>query len=278
MHYVAPASLAEALDLMATGDLVALAGGTDFYPAQVDRQLDQPVLDITRIDDIRGITVGNGLLRVGALTTWSEIAAADLPAGCRALQQAAIEVGGRQIQNVATIGGNLCNASPAADGIPPLLITDASVELASSEGERRVPLDDFLVGYLQTLIRPDEILTAVLIPMENTGGRSTFLKLGSRRYLVISIAMVAARVELAPDGTIELARVAVGACSPVAQRLVSLEADLQGVDPVAADQVIAAHHFDTLAPIDDPRAPASYRMEAAQTLVTRAVESCLGVA
>jgi CO/xanthine dehydrogenase FAD-binding subunit len=278
VHYVAPTSLAEALDLMATGDLVALAGGTDFYPAQVDRPLDQPVLDITGIGDIRGIAVGDDVVRIGALTTWSEIAAADLPAGCRALQQAAVEVGGRQIQNVASIGGNLCNASPAADGIPPLLITDASVELASATGTRRVPLDEFLVGYRQTLIRRDEILTAVLIPTENTVGRSSFLKLGSRRYLVISIAMVAASVQLAPDGTIEVARVAVGACSPVAQRLVSLEADLRGVDGAAADQVVAAHHFDTLAPIDDPRAPASYRMEAAKTLVARAVDSCLGVA
>jgi len=276
VHYVAPTSLAEALDLLATGERVALAGGTDFFPAHVDRPLNEPVLDITSIDDIRGIVVSDAHLRIGALTTWSEIAAADLPVGCRALQQAAAEVGGRQIQNVATIGGNLCNASPAADGIPPLLVTDASVELASTAGTRQVPLDEFLVGYRQTLLRPDELLTAVLIPTDSTGGRSGFLKLGSRRYLVISIAMVAVRLEVAADNTIEVARVAVGACSPVAQRLVSLEADLAGVEATTAGQVIAAHHFETLAPIDDPRAPASYRLDAARTLVTRALESCLG--
>jgi len=276
VHYVAPTSLAEALDLMATGERMALAGGTDVYPAHVARSLDEPVLDITGIEDMRGIAASNDHLRIGALTTWSEIADADLPGGCRALQQAAVEVGGRQIQNVATIGGNLCNASPAADGIPPLLVADASVELASAAGTRRVPLDEFLVGYRQTLLRPDELLTAVLIPTESTGGISKFLKLGSRRYLVISIVMVAVRVEMASDDTIAAVRVAVGACSPVAQRLVSLEADLSGVDAAAAGEVISDAHLETLDPIDDPRSSATYRLAAARTLVARALDSCLG--
>jgi len=278
VHYVAPTSLAEALDLMATGERMALAGGTDIYPAHVARSLDEPVLDITGIEDMHGIAASNDHLRIGALTTWSEIAVADLPKGCRALQQAAVEVGGRQIQNVATIGGNLCNASPAADGIPPLLVADASVELASAAGVRQVPLYEFLVGYRQTLLRPDELLTAVLIPAKSTGGTSKFLKLGSRRYLVISIAMVAVRVELAPNNTIEAVRVAVGACSPIAQRLVSLEADLGGLDAAAAGEVISDRHFETLTPIDDPRSSATYRLEAARTLVVRALDSCLGAA
>ena len=278
MHYVAPTSLAEALDLLATSERMTLAGGTDIYPAHVARSLDEPVLDIAGIEDMHGIAASSDHLRIGALTTWSEIAVADLPEGCRALQQAAVEVGGRQIQNVATIGGNLCNASPAADGIPPLLVTDASVELASAAGVRQVPLDEFLVGYRQTLLRPDELLTAVLIPTESTGGSSKFLKLGSRRYLVISIAMVAVRVELASDDTIAAVRVAVGACSPVAQRLVSLEADLGGLDAAAVGEVIADRHFETLAPIDDPRSSATYRLDAARILVARALDSCLGAA
>ena len=135
-----------------------------------------------------------------------------------------------QIQNAGTIGGNLCNASPAADGVPPLLALDAEVELASAAGTRRLPLAAFLHGPRRTARRPDELLTAVLIPAAATEGRSAFLKLGARRYLVISIAMVAARLATA-DGRVTAAALAVGACGPVATRLPAVEAALVGHPP-----------------------------------------------
>lgn len=278
VQYSAPRSLAEALEVIAAEEQVVLAGGTDFYPAHVDRAIDFPVTDITGVEDMRGIAVAADHVRIGALTTWSQIAAANLPDGCRALQQAAVEVGGVQIQNVGTIGGNLCNSSPAADGVPPLLAVDASVELASISETRILPLDEFFVGYRQTALRSDELLTAVLVPTEGTRGRSAFLKLGSRRYLVISIAMAAARLEITPEGAVHQARIVVGACTPIAHRLVGLEADLRGVEAAAASDVVDKHHLEGLSPIDDPRAPASYRLTAAATLVARTLDSCVEAA
>ena len=124
-----------------------------------------------------------------------------------------------QIQNTGTIAGNLCNASPAADGAPPLLILDAEVELRSVEIARHVPLGEFILGNRKTALRADELMTAIRVPISAVEGQSASLKLGARRYLVISIAMVAARVVTADDGTIRKAAIAVGSCSAVAQRL-----------------------------------------------------------
>src|SRR4029077_7065341 len=123
---------------------------------------------------------------------------------------------------------NLCNASPAADGVPPLLALDAQVELASQAGVRRLPLEQFLVGNRKTQRRSDEVLSTVIVPRGLEGARSAFLKLGSRRYLVISIVMVAAIVDTDAEGRIKQARVAVGSCSAVAQRLIEIERHLAG--------------------------------------------------
>ncbi len=275
MDYATPTTLAEAVELMAQSDMTALAGGTDFYPARVGRPAEGPVVDLGGLSELRGIEVSDTQVRIGALTTWTEIAAEKLPDGCRALQEAAVTVGGWQIQNVGTIGGNLCNSSPAADGVPPLLVVDAIAELASVSGIRKMPLHEFLLDYRRTALRPDELLTAVSIPHRATEGQSSFLKLGSRRYLVISVVMVGARLVADGDGMITEARVAVGACSPVAQRLGVLESDLLGVAVDAASSVVDDRHFDGLAPISDVRASAGYRRDAARVLVHRALDRCV---
>jgi len=181
-----------------------------------------------------------------------------------------------QIQNVATLAGNLCNASPAADGAPPLLALDASVELASAERRRTLPLADFLQGNRRTLRRPDELLTAILVPRTIDDGVAVFAKLGSRRYLVISIVMAAVILDQGSDGRLRGARVAVGACSAVAQRLRTLEDDLLGA-PAGPDLagLVRADHLAGLSPIDDVRASAAYRQDAALTLVRRALRDCL---
>ena len=274
VHYATPTTLTEALELMAEPEMTAIAGGTDFYPARVGKPMDGPVLDLSGLTELRGIGVSATQIRIGALTTWTDIAREDLPDGCRALQQAAVSVGGWQVQNVGTIGGNLCNSSPAADGIPPLLVVDAVVELASTSGIREMPLQEFLLGYRRTALRSNELLTAVSIPHQSAQGRSSFLKLGSRRYLVISVVMVGARLARADDGTITEARVAVGACSPVAQRLVALETDLLGVGVDAASTVVDDRHLEMLTPIEDVRASADYRRDAARVLVQRALDHC----
>ncbi len=269
--YLRPTSLAEALAALSAGQRVILAGGTDYYPARVGRVPDDDLLDITRIDALRGIAETEQGWRIGAAATWSDLLATPLPPLFDGLKAAAREVGGAQIQNAGTIVGNLCNASPAADGIPNLLALDASVELASAAGERRLPVGAFVLGNRRTARRMDEMVTAITVPRPRLASRSAFLKLGARRYLVISIVMVAAVAEFAPDGAIAAARVAVGACSAAAVRLPALEAALVGRRPDPA--LVLPEHLAPLAPIDDVRATAEYRRDAALTLVRRAVEA-----
>ena len=236
-----------------------------------------PVLDVSGIAEIKGITLEPDSVRIGGLTTWSEVIATPLPHSFDALKSAAREIGAIQIQNRGTVAGNLCNASPAADGVPPLLALDAEVELASATGWRRVPLPDFIVGNRKTVRRADEILTAVIVPRTLDDARSAFLKLGARRYLVISIAMVAAVVKADRAGLVAEARIAVGSCSVKAQRLGALERALMGAPArPGLGSIAAVHHLSSLSPIDDVRATADYRNDAALTLVGRALEACVG--
>lgn len=270
--YAQPTSLAEAVTLLGDGGWTVLAGGTDVYPALGENPLTSPVMDISRLGDLRGIAPSpDGGIRIGALTTWTDIVRASLPPAFRALQQAAREVGSVQIQNRATIAGNLCNASPAADGVPPLLALDARVELASRSGNRTLPLSDFIQGNRKTARDSGELLTFIHVPAAGLQGNSAFFKLGSRRYLVISIAMIAARLAADGNGIITGAAVAVGACSAVAQRLPALESALIGQNLQAAAGIAAPQHLAALSPIDDVRAPAGYRMDAALEGVRRAL-------
>ena len=274
MNYLAPTDLDSALAAFAEGNWTVLAGGTDFYPTRVGRPLTEPVIDISGIEALRGITVTEDSYRIGALTRWADIRDADLPRAFDGLRLAAAEVGGIQVQNAGTIAGNLCNASPAADGIPPLLTLDASVELSSQAGSRVTPLHDFLTGYRQTDLRPAELVTAVIVPRDVEEAFSDFQKLGSRSYLVISIVMVATVVATVSDGTIADARIAVGACSPVAQRLTQLESALRGLRPTdRLEHLPAREHLDDLAPIDDVRATADYRLEATLALIRRSLRN-----
>jgi CO/xanthine dehydrogenase FAD-binding subunit len=188
---------------------------------------------------------------------------------------AAREVGGLQVQNQGTVGGNVCNASPAADGTAALMALDASVELLSAEGRRELALSAFVTGPRRTALRADELVSAVLVPLRGEAARSVFLKLGHRRYLVISIAMVGARIALDADGRIGHAAVAVGACSAVAARLPALEARVRGLAPsqlaARCDALVDAEALAPLAPIADVRGSAGYRREAAAQLVVRAL-------
>ncbi|MEX0810074.1 MAG: FAD binding domain-containing protein [Dongiaceae bacterium] len=272
--FLRPTTLAEAATALAMPGIRILAGGTDFYPAQGDRPIAEPVLDVTAIPELRGVTIGRDEIRIGGGTSWSELLATPLPTCFDALKQAAREVGSIQIQNRGTIAGNLCNASPAADGVPPLLALDASVELVSQAGTRRMVLAEFITGNRRTGRRSDEILAAIVVP-RSIDGPSCFLKLGARRYLVISIAMVAAILESDNKSRIARARVAIGACSAVSQRLTALEQDLVGAPcGTGIGKHVTSRHLATLSPIDDVRATAAYRMEAARTLVGRALERC----
>src|SRR5258708_21434946 len=249
-EYLRPHRLEEALAVLERPHTV-LAGGTDFYPAGVGRTIDEDVLDIGGIDVLRGISADAGGWRLGATTTWSDLLRADgLPPLFDGLKQAAREVGGRQIQNAGTLAGNLCNASPAADGVPPLLALDAEVELTGLSGTRQLPLAAFITGNRRTALKPGELMVAIHVDKPAHEARSAFLKLGARRYLVISIAMAAATLGI-DGGRVASARIAVGACSAVAERLPRLEAALLGapVDQRLGNLVDKAH-LPPLTPID----------------------------
>ena len=270
--FLRPTDLSAALTALKGRPWAVLAGGTDFYPARVGRPLPDAILDITALAGLRGVREEAAAYRIGALTNWSEVLAAPLPSAFDGLKRAAREIGGRQVQNAATLAGNICNASPAADGIPALLALEAEVELSAHDGMRRLPLASFVAGGRRTQRRPEELVTAILIPRWSARARSTFCKLGARRYLVISIVIVAATLEVGADGTVVRAAVAVGACSEVAQRLARLEAKLLGkpLAPALADQV-RPDDIAALTPISDIRGSAEYRRDAAVTLVRRAL-------
>jgi len=269
--YARPTRLNEALALLERGGHTILAGGTDHYPARVGKPLREDIVDLTALRELRGIAVRAAHWRIGATTTWTELIDAKLPPLFDCLKLAGREVGGVQIQNSGTIAGNLCNASPAADGVPALLALDATVEIAGSAGKRTLPLDRFLLGPRKTALVPGEIVTAILVPKPKAQAKSDFLKLGARKYLVISIAMVAIVIEH-EDGRVLAARVAVGSCSPVAKRLHSLELELLGMPLERLSACVRPEHLEPLSPIDDVRGSADYRKDAAMTLIRRSLE------
>jgi len=267
-----PRSIAEAARLLASGPWSVLAGGTDLYPAHVGRRIAAPLLDITAVAGLRGIRRDERFWTIGATTTWTDVLRAELPPLFDALKAAAREVGGVQIQNAGTVAGNLCNASPAADGTPVLLALGARVVLQSERGERELALAEFVLGSRRTARAADELVVAVRIPSRSERARSAFAKLGGRRYLTISITTVAVVVDVDTRGAIAEASVAVGSCSAVAKRLPALEARLVGV---RADGDVAGvldlADLAPLTPIDDLRGSAAYRRDATATLVRRAL-------
>jgi CO/xanthine dehydrogenase FAD-binding subunit len=270
-----PDSLAEALDVLANTNATVLAGGTDLFPASTGSQLRGPIMDISAIAELKGIRVTPDGVHIGGRTTWTEILAASLPRGFDGLRAAAREIGSVQIQNQATIGGNICNASPAADGVVALMALDAEVHLASRSASRTISLAAFVQGNRKTALDPQELLTAIRIPHVWDQAASAFSKLGARRYLVISIVMVAANLVISPECRIERAAVCVGSCSSKALRLAELERALVGVRADSSmAKLMGTPSLADLSPIDDIRATAAYRREAAETLVRRTLEQC----
>ena len=282
--YLRPASLDHALSILNGRRHRILAGGTDVFPADaaavgwgrrgVGHPGSAPILDITAIDALASIRRFADRIEIGALVTWTGAIESNLPAWFDCVRLAGQEVGGRQIQNRGTLAGNLCNASPAADGVPALLALDAHVRLQHLGGSREVPLEAFIAGNRRTCLKPHELMTAIVIPSPAPVARSTFLKLGARRYLVISIAMVAACLEVRA-GRIRDVRLSVGACSEVARRLTDLEARLEGTRPEDAPGMVREEDFASLSPLDDVRASATYRRHGAQVLVRRALGALL---
>jgi CO/xanthine dehydrogenase FAD-binding subunit len=231
------------------------------------------LVDLSRLRDLRYVVCEDGMTHIGAMTTFAALLSSPLlRERAPALARASALVGAVQTRNRGTIGGNIANASPAGDTLPPLLAMDALVTLVSVRGERTVPLVDFLLGPGQTAIAADEILHHVSLPRLPAGARSAYLRLGKRKGQAISVAGAAVVLQLDGRGQIEDARVAMGAVAPTAIRCPRCEVALRGArlseEVVAEAGRIAAQECD---PIDDVRATARYRRHVVGQLVRRAL-------
>lgn len=262
-----PTALPEALALRAAHpDATVLAGGTDVMVYLEAGAIDPPgFLNLWGCSDLRGVAVtADGGLRLGALTTFAELR--DHAAVPAALRDCARTIGAAQIQARATVGGNIVNASPAGDSLPLWLALGAELELASASGVRFVPAASFFLAYRRVDLRPDELLVAVHVPPWSVNGvpdALVYRKVGTRLAQAISKVVLGARIRLR-DGVVEQARVALGSVAPTPVRLRSVEDALVGQppDPEAAERVM----YD-IAPINDVRSTALYRVRVARNIV-----------
>jgi aerobic carbon-monoxide dehydrogenase medium subunit len=279
-EYHQPESLPDAVALAARfGEEASfLAGGTDLM-VQIERGRVAPrhVVGLHRVPGLAGIEA-NGRIALGARVTHRAIERAPALGGAlRCLIEGAEVIGGHQVRNVATVGGNLANASPAADLVPCLLALDGMVRLVGPGGERELPVERFLLGPNRTARRPDELLTLVSLPALPAHSSSAFLKAGRRRAMEISVVCVAARLTLDASGERCLeARIALGAVAPTTVRAREAERTLEG-RPVGGEAFAraAAAAQEACRPIDDVRASAAFRRHLVGVLVRRALDRCV---
>ena len=258
-----PASLRDALRMLRDeGPLVPLAGCTDLYVTLNFGTLGATrFLDLWRLRTLRRIAMRDGMLSIGALATFTEIMQSPLVRRrLPMLVAAAREIGGPQIQNRGTLGGNVANASPAGDTLPVLAAADATVVLASADGERRVAFTSFYTGYRTSVMRPDELITA--FDISPVSGRQWFRKVGTRAAQAISKVVMAA---VDPRGDAP-PRVALGSVAPTVVRLPLTEAALGAGAPIGRAQEIL---LEEITPIDDVRSTAEYRRRVAANLLAR---------
>lgn len=260
-----PRRLSEALRMLRDEEqVVPLAGCTDVYVGLNAGRLEaRRFIDLWPLDDLRGVTVRDHRLRIGALTTYTELLASRLvQARVPMLAAAAREVGGRQIQHRGTIGGNVANASPAGDTLPVLAAADADVVLLSVDGERRVPLTRFYTGYRATVRRPDELIVAIEVPA--VLGRQWWRKVGTRRAQAITKVSLAGTLLGAGTHHALVARIALGSVGPTVIRATETEAALAAGATVDEAQEVLARE---VRPIDDLRSTADYRRAVAGRLL-----------
>ena len=274
MTAVQPHSLEEAVRYL-EGDpgLVPTAGCTDLMVRGVEalHQMDR-VIDLLSIPELRGIREVEGGLEIGATTPFSEIRrSAAVRSAFPALADAAGQIGGWQIQNRATLGGNLANASPAGDSLPVLLALNATVVLASARGLREIPCDDFHSGYRKTALQPGEIVARIRLPLPSAGTIQAFRKVGTREAQAISkvVVAMAGRIE---DGRIADIRLAAGSVAPTPIRLRAAEDAVRGQAPGPEAAALAGREAaGAVTPIDDVRSTAEYRSFVLERVVRRMV-------
>jgi carbon-monoxide dehydrogenase medium subunit len=272
-EYVQPRTLEKALTVLSTraGEARIVAGGTDVI-VELSRGIrpTQTLIDITAIPNLRRIEVGDGIIRLGALTTHNDVVASPI---CREkavpLAQACWEVGAPQLRTRGTVAGNMVTASPANDTITPLVALEAELVLVSARGERKIPIEEFYLGVRKTALAADELVHEIRFPAMSSSQRGRFVKLGLRRAQAISV--VDAAVVLTFEGeTVTAARIALGSVAPIVVRARAAEATLVGAALEAPACTRAAElALEAAAPIDDVRGSASYRIAALRNLLAR---------
>jgi CO/xanthine dehydrogenase FAD-binding subunit len=267
-----PSSLADALALLKRepGVWKPFAGGTDLMVLLEAGKLPHcNYVNIWNLKELRGVEVTDSHITLGALTTYTEVQSHpvlqnEFPMLC----QAASETGGLAIQNRGTLGGNIVNASPAADSPPALLAYDAEIELVSSEGSRWLPYQSFHTGYKQMLIAPSELLARVRMPRNTRGAMHYYRKVGTRKAQAISKVCLAATAKLDHDQIGDV-RIALGSVAPIVIRCVQTENSLRGRKPDAETiKSATATLSHEISPIDDIRSTADYRLQVAKNLLT----------
>lgn len=275
-----PTTVEQVVNLRSTlGDGAVLVSGATDVGVLLRRHHIHPthLVSLRRVDALRRVAVDDNDLVIGAAVTHRSVERSPLTGGALvALRESCETVGSIQTRNIGTIGGNVCHASPAADTPPVLLALGATVELAGVRGTRSVPLDQFFVDYRRTALAPDELLTAVRIPLPPPGSGSAFLKLGRRGAMEISIVCVGAFLVLGPDGVCRRAGIGLGSVASTPIRVPQAKAALEGqhvTSPRLDDAAAAAARECT--PIDDIRGSAAYRQDVTATLVRRALDRAL---
>jgi xanthine dehydrogenase small subunit len=275
LEVVRPRDLAHALRLLHSSlpddRLVPLAGGTDLYVyLHAGTQSGTRFLDLSPLAALQTIRASRGSVRIGALATFDSIARHPACAAWPMLTLASRVIGAAQIQNRATIGGNIANASPAGDSLPVLLAYDATVRVASVRGEREIPFASLYTGYRRLAIAPDELIVSVALPPRPEGAVECFRKVGTRAAQSISKVVFSGVIRRGRGGIVNHARLAWGSVAPTTIRATGAEDAIVGslLDPAAVERALAALVND-IAPIDDIRSDREYRTEVARVLLAR---------
>lgn len=276
---VSPSSLGEAYAAMAASPPARpLAGGTDLIVTMTGGLGEPPqrIVDLWRLDELRGIATDGDELTIGALTTFTEIRRSAL---CRehlpGLVQAAATIGAAQIQNRGTLGGNIATASPAGDSLPVLLALDAEIVVGGAHGERSIPASDFFPAYRRTALAGDELILRIVVPIR-PDRTIAFRKVGTRRAQAISVVVLAVAWR-AEDGAWRDVRVALGSVAATPIRARATEATLEGAAPTAEVAAVAAATLEAeITPIDDVRSTAEYRRSVAGRILHRIVRDAAG--
>jgi carbon-monoxide dehydrogenase medium subunit len=276
-QYYSPESLDEALSLLAElENATPVIGGTDLMIAMRNGvSVPSNVVDLNEIPELNYVKEEEGIIRIGATATHSQVANSPLVAGIHSLVDSVSRIGSPQIRNRGTITGNICNASPAADSAPPLLVHMAEVKIQNLDGKRTIPIADLFAGPKINSLEPGELLTEIRIPVPPAGSASSFKRIGRRKAFTLSVVSAAAYIQMEEE-TCTDAKMAFGSVAVTPIRVPEAESLLTG-SKLDEETINAASKavYEAVKPITDVRGTAEYRKDMCPVLMRRAIDQCL---